>query len=176
DSDKFLPQRYLATKTRELIEFESVKSIQELAEQLNIDHEASRVLLATLHREVIEQDNRLLRDRIRAILSALTDFKTLAQTDSKFKGLALGPLASPERPQARKVKVTTCSFCGKMLENARKCQNCGNPVLRCSICRLSVAFEENTATCPECGSIFHQGHLEEWLKIKGNCPVCNHAF
>lgn len=176
DSDKFLPERYLATKTRELIELESVKSIQELAEQLNLDQEASRVLLAALHREVIEQDNRMLQERIRVILSALTDFKTLAKTDTKLKGLALGPLASPEGPQAQKAKVTTCSFCGKMLENAKKCQSCGNPVLRCSICRLSVAFGENTATCPECGSIFHQGHLEEWLKIKGNCPVCNHAF
>ncbi|MFX0117144.1 MAG: RING finger domain-containing protein, partial [Candidatus Hodarchaeota archaeon] len=174
--DKFLPECYLAAKTRELIELESVKTVQELAEQLSLDQEASRVLLAALHREVIEQDDRVLRDRVRVILSALTDFKTLAKADAKLKGLVLGPLASPEGPQAKARKPATCSFCGASLESTKKCQKCGNTVLQCSICRLSMDFGENTATCPECGSIFHQGHLEEWLKIKGSCPVCSHPF
>ncbi|MFX0117736.1 MAG: RING finger domain-containing protein, partial [Candidatus Hodarchaeota archaeon] len=174
--NKFLPEPYLAAKMRELIELESVKTVQELAEQLNLDQEASRILLAALHREFIEQDDRVLRDRVRVILSALTDFKTLAKTDAKLKGLVLGPLASPEIPQAKARKPTTCSFCGASLESTKKCQKCGNTVLQCSICRFAVEFGENTATCPECGSIFHQSHLEEWLKIKGSCPVCNHPF
>ncbi|MHA2495817.1 MAG: RING finger domain-containing protein, partial [Candidatus Hodarchaeales archaeon] len=176
DPNQLLPERFLLNRTRELVTVEAIKSLEELSTQLAIDQEASRAILATLHRVVIEKDERVLRDRIRGLLSDLTEFKKLAKADVKLKDLAMGALASPETPQAQKAKITTCAFCNATLEATEACPQCGNPVLRCSICRLSIAFGENTATCPECGSVFHQDHLSEWLKIKATCPICNHAF
>lgn len=174
--NQLLPERFLLNRTRELVTVEAIKTLQELSTQLAIDQEASRAILATLHRVVIEKDERVLRDRIRGLLSDLTEFAKLAKADVKLKGLAMGALASPESPEAQKAKITTCAFCNATLEATEACPQCGNPVLRCSICRLSIAFGENTATCPECGSVFHQDHLSEWLKIKASCPICNHAF
>ncbi|MFW9917021.1 MAG: RING finger domain-containing protein [Candidatus Thorarchaeota archaeon] len=174
--NQLLPERFLLNKARELITVEAIKSLKELSTQLAVDEEASRALLATLHRVVIEKDEQVLRDRIRGLLSDLTEFSKLAKADAKLKGLTMGALATPETPEAQKAKITTCAYCNATLETTETCPQCGNPLLRCAICRLSIAFGENTAICPECGSVFHQDHLSEWLKIKATCPICNHAF
>ncbi|MFW9929691.1 MAG: RING finger protein, partial [Candidatus Thorarchaeota archaeon] len=43
---------------------------------------------------------------------------------------------------------------------------------RCSICKMPITPGEEIAKCGSCESIGHYGHLAEWIKIKGTCPVC----
>ena len=70
-----------------------------------------------------------------------------------------------------------------------QCPQCGNPVLEkqkncgfysqrltCIICRKSVVqlqIEEEVVQCPQCSSFFHRRHLQESVKLKNKCPVCN---
>ncbi|MFX0084795.1 MAG: hypothetical protein ACFFAU_03900 [Candidatus Hodarchaeota archaeon] len=42
----------------------------------------------------------------------------------------------------------------------------------CIVCRMKISSTESLVRCPECGSPAHYSHLAEWLKIRGNCPVC----
>ncbi len=69
--------------------------------------------------------------------------------------------------------IPTCLKCGARLEDPRQpCPNCGAPPVTCSVCRGPIAPGDNIAKCPSCGHFAHEVHLKEWLKIKGECPVC----
>lgn len=43
---------------------------------------------------------------------------------------------------------------------------------KCTVCRMKIISSDALVRCPECGSPAHYSHLAEWLKIRGNCPVC----
>lgn len=45
--------------------------------------------------------------------------------------------------------------------------------LRCSVCQLTIEDRSELVRCDVCSSPAHYGHLAEWLKIKGTCPVCH---
>ncbi len=44
--------------------------------------------------------------------------------------------------------------------------------LRCSVCQIIIEDLSEVVKCTVCNSPAHYGHLAEWLKIKGTCPVC----
>ena len=43
----------------------------------------------------------------------------------------------------------------------------------CMICKLSLRKNQKIMKCPFCQSNFHSEHLQEWLRIADDCPVCN---
>ncbi len=45
----------------------------------------------------------------------------------------------------------------------------------CEICKkkLQLTELENISQCPHCMSKFHNNHLQEYLKGKGDCPICH---
>jgi hypothetical protein len=49
------------------------------------------------------------------------------------------------------------------------------PSPQCGIC-LENDYDENDGTNPccklKCGHFFHHDHIERWLEIKTNCPIC----
>ena len=69
-----------------------------------------------------------------------------------------------------------CPQCGNpILEKQKNCGFCSQR-LTCIICRKSVVrlqIEEEIVQCPQCSSFFHRRHLQESVKIKQRCPVCN---
>lgn len=44
----------------------------------------------------------------------------------------------------------------------------------CMVCGLSIKDEEQKEKvyCPNCRNTAHKGHLIEWIKLKGICPLC----
>lgn len=40
------------------------------------------------------------------------------------------------------------------------------------VCLESIQPLDQITFCPQCGNSAHPGHLSEWLKIKGICPIC----
>lgn len=42
----------------------------------------------------------------------------------------------------------------------------------CAICKRPVLPEESLTTCPNCHNTFHEEHFAEWIKMKGQCPMC----
>ncbi|MFW9993611.1 MAG: RING finger protein [Candidatus Odinarchaeota archaeon] len=43
---------------------------------------------------------------------------------------------------------------------------------RCLICQRNLDPEDLVEQCYFCGMYFHYDHYREWMKIKGECPVC----
>ncbi len=43
---------------------------------------------------------------------------------------------------------------------------------RCIVCNLYIRKEEKIGRCPHCNHPAHLDHFQEWIKIKGACPVC----
>ena len=42
----------------------------------------------------------------------------------------------------------------------------------CLICNTHFGDVKNNITCPNCKTVFHKDHFQEWIKIKGFCKNC----
>jgi hypothetical protein len=46
----------------------------------------------------------------------------------------------------------------------------------CKICKITLEPNQDIVICPKCNSIFHKEHLQNWLKVKFHCPICQYDF
>ncbi len=67
-----------------------------------------------------------------------------------------------------------CFYCHTIIENrsATNCPSCNESILRCIVCKLPISSNEFIGACKECQGVAHLNHLQEWVKVKGTCPVC----
>lgn len=42
----------------------------------------------------------------------------------------------------------------------------------CLICKADFTEDDQILACPYCMYGSHKSHIEEWVKVKGNCPNC----
>lgn len=42
----------------------------------------------------------------------------------------------------------------------------------CVICLSKIEEGAPTIQCPHCGAIGHRSCFEEWIRLKGACPLC----
>ena len=42
----------------------------------------------------------------------------------------------------------------------------------CAICKLDLRKKQKIVACPQCQTLFHKEHLEEWLEKEEKCPIC----
>ncbi|NHK30233.1 MAG: E3 ubiquitin protein ligase [Asgard group archaeon] len=47
---------------------------------------------------------------------------------------------------------------------------------QCKICKINLEPNQDIVNCPKCDSIFHLEHLQNWLKVKFHCPICQYDF
>lgn len=79
----------------------------------------------------------------------------------------------PEKPQYQQNVVPTCFACGELVDEENTlCSDCGESTKRCRICRGVIGFGDSMASCPHCQDEFHLSHIQEWLKVAGECPIC----
>ncbi len=70
-------------------------------------------------------------------------------------------------------KKTHCLKCGHVIESANEpCENCKELPTKCSICQGLIKHGETVMECPTCTNLAHKEHMEQWLKIKEECPIC----
>ena len=70
-------------------------------------------------------------------------------------------------------KKTHCLNCGHVIESANTpCKNCEELPTKCIICQGLIKHGENVLECPTCNNVAHKEHMEQWLKIKEECPIC----
>ncbi len=70
-------------------------------------------------------------------------------------------------------KKTHCLKCGHVIESANDpCKNCKELPTKCLICQGLIKHGENVLECPTCNNVAHKEHMEQWLKIKEECPIC----
>ena len=45
--------------------------------------------------------------------------------------------------------------------------------IRCLICGKEIEIFDEPASCPVCGAKSHKVHLDEWVRMKGECSACS---
>ncbi|MHA1686966.1 MAG: hypothetical protein ACTSYD_11280, partial [Candidatus Heimdallarchaeaceae archaeon] len=70
-------------------------------------------------------------------------------------------------------KKDICIFCGHNLVSVHQaCPNCNAMPPHCTVCQGVIKAREEVYECPNCGNLTHKDHMEQWLKIKQECPIC----
>ena len=109
--------------------------------------------------------------------------ESAAREQSNLKPLAIlyGQYLGQHRGQPPKdaeqfkkfIGETKCFFCGTSIGKSDTiCSNCSKEVMKCSVCKLSISYGDQIASCPKCNSKAHLSHLHEWIKTQGKCPTC----
>lgn len=92
--------------------------------------------------------------------------QTMMHLDAEFREKILQLLES-------KTKEYSCFCCGQEIRKEEQiCDNCGEPILRCSVCKLPISQGELLGICPHCQGSAHLIHLQEAVKVTGKCPSC----
>jgi len=67
----------------------------------------------------------------------------------------------------------TCFYCGEPITpEAIYCSGCHEEIATCSVCKLSIDFDDEVGVCVYCGAKGHLSHMKEAIKVSGFCPVC----
>jgi predicted transcriptional regulator len=70
-----------------------------------------------------------------------------------------------------------CFSCGVLLQDYKKpCPSCNAVPPICSVCKGAMSSADDLVACPHCRHEAHPLHIKEWLKIKGECPVCRNKL
>lgn len=81
--------------------------------------------------------------------------------------------SSSSQLQDESSKVTTCFYCGMPIpENSCICSGCGNNLLICIICEKPINFEVKAGVCPFCEVKGHLSEMQNYVREKGECPLC----
>ena len=83
-------------------------------------------------------------------------------------------IAKRERLKREAVSVFyTCRHCGCPInKDSIMCEDCGEEVLRCVICKLPVSLGDTIGQCSLCQAQGHLNHMQEWVSEKNKCPYC----
>jgi predicted DNA-binding transcriptional regulator len=66
-----------------------------------------------------------------------------------------------------------CLNCGHIIKSAYEaCNNCKEIPAKCSVCQVLIKRGDNILECPNCSNVAHNDHMEQWMKIKNECPMC----
>jgi len=91
-------------------------------------------------------------------------FYTGTLTTSYFE--ITGKLTLPSRKNL-------CLNCGHELKSAYEpCSNCQQLPPKCSVCQGLVKRGDMIIECPSCSNLAHEEHMNQWLRIKQECPIC----
>ncbi|MFV2015158.1 MAG: hypothetical protein ACC656_07020, partial [Candidatus Heimdallarchaeota archaeon] len=70
-----------------------------------------------------------------------------------------------------------CFECNTILnEIYDPCPNCNAMLPLCTVCKGPLLVSDFIVSCPYCKHESHSTHIKEWLKIKGECPVCKNSL
>jgi len=47
---------------------------------------------------------------------------------------------------------------------------------KCAVCEKKIEIFDDVMSCPICGAKAHKDHFLEWIRMKGNCPVCKKSL
>ncbi len=109
---------------------------------------------------------------------ARNTFISLAQEQDSLeppRSLLREQEATPSQSEKKSIQANTAIESSGQLSVAvqyDKLQEILEEDLRCSVCQIIIEDQSELVRCEVCNSPAHYGHLAEWLKIKGTCPIC----
>ncbi len=67
----------------------------------------------------------------------------------------------------------SCLNCGtRIMDKLNLCPECNSEIKTCIVCKGYFEHDDQLGECPNCNSIAHKDHLQAWLLIKNECPIC----
>lgn len=78
----------------------------------------------------------------------------------------IGKLIEP----AKKAKCLNCGYILKSPYNP--CSNCRQMPSLCTVCQGLIKRGDEVYECPSCSNLAHKDHLQKWISIKSECPMC----
>ncbi len=142
-----------------------LKTLQQVRQ--NISFQLSR--LAQLVDSTIEQTESKVIE-ILSLHPELGEYLPLEQVFIKHAEISESTISKFSRPTDTLQKCPKCGSRQSVL--IRHCTQCKIELSSCQICKRGFAENEITVTCSHCNNKFHKNHLLEYIKIKGECPVC----
>jgi hypothetical protein len=98
------------------------------------------------------------------------EYSPLEQVFIKHTEIAESTISKMYSPIAM---LQTCPHCdNKQSVLIKHCTECKKELSICQICKRGFTDNEVSIKCPHCLNHFHRNHLLEYVKIKGDCPVC----
>ncbi|MCE7734600.1 MAG: E3 ubiquitin protein ligase [Candidatus Heimdallarchaeota archaeon] len=70
-----------------------------------------------------------------------------------------------------------CFECNTIITEVKDpCPKCNAMLPLCTVCKGPLLVSDFIVACPYCSHESHSTHIKEWLKIKGECPVCKNSL
>ncbi len=70
-----------------------------------------------------------------------------------------------------------CFECDTFITEVHEpCPNCKAMLPLCTVCKGPLLTSDFIVSCPYCNHESHSTHIKEWLKIRGECPICKNAI
>ena len=92
---------------------------------------------------------------------------------AKTKILMKAPTKPASIRYVGKKKLMDCPSCGEALYKIGSfCPYCGFKLEKCIVCNLIIGKDDEITKCPYCSGIAHRDHILEYIKVKGQCPIC----
>lgn len=123
--------------------------------------------------QLVESQVDLTERKVIEILSnnpEIGEYLPLEQVFIKHEEITDATISNLSRPTDTLQICTQCGNSQSVL--IRQCTECNEELASCQICKRGFAENETMVKCPHCDNPFHKNHLLEYIKIKGECPVC----
>lgn len=66
-----------------------------------------------------------------------------------------------------------CLNCGRVIRDSTEpCSNCRQLHQKCTVCQGLIKRGDRISECPTCNNVAHDDHMEQWMRIKSECPIC----
>jgi hypothetical protein len=70
-----------------------------------------------------------------------------------------------------------CFECNEIIKEINNpCPKCNALLPLCTVCKGALLVSDFIVACPYCKHESHSTHIKEWLKIKGECPICKNSL
>ena len=138
--------------------------------------------LGDIYTSVVNEIEKLRKKRIKILtlansvnMNPLDLFKLLCQLISHgyYRGILTTAYFEKLSKLVLPVGKNYCLNCGHVIKTFTDiCPNCKQLHPKCIVCRGLIKKEETVIECPNCNNVAHEDHMEQWMKIKQECPIC----
>jgi len=180
---KFIENLFQTKKEDSIIDPEALKKkdelkekmLEELPELISVMGEGEE-----LHIKVLQKRYNCDQKFAEEMIVRLLREQKIAGTFNPFTGVFVVATKTPSdiiQVEDNSVEMVdldqTCFFCGEPITpEAIYCPGCHEEIATCSVCKLSIDFDDEVGVCVYCGAKGHLSHMKEAIKVSGFCPVC----
>ncbi len=75
------------------------------------------------------------------------------------------------------ISLDQCITCGRKTDvSSLYCKTCFEKLSICGICKSPIHASYEASKCNACRTLYHKPHLDQWLEINPNCPICKQSI